>query len=269
MAASASSVTWLVILSVLVAAAVATPRRDFKGVAAMDDTLSMLSTECDAKKDSLSCVKYKVLTVIEQLFRKESFKVSDGVTVVKNDAEPAPQEAGSARGSSSWVDAAMELVTGHDLRVQLPGETTLVVSPRALDTAGEVSATLQFDNRALEGRSVEEARKSKLKKIIVPVLVFVLLKAITLVPLLVGALGLKAWNALQLSFFSFIISVALAVFQLCKKLASDAAAWPAAATVSAHAPWEPSGAGHQVAWGRAAPAEDDAQRLAYRGYAED
>jgi hypothetical protein len=61
-------------------------------------------------------------------------------------------------------------------------------------------------------------KKSKLKKIMIPILVFVLLKAMTLVPLALGVLGLKAWNALQLSFFSFIVSFALAVFQLCKKV---------------------------------------------------
>lgn len=62
------------------------------------------------------------------------------------------------------------------------------------------------------------ARKSKLKKIVIPIMVFVLLKAMTLIPLALGVLGLKAFNALQLSFFSFIVSIALAIFQLCKKV---------------------------------------------------
>lgn len=62
------------------------------------------------------------------------------------------------------------------------------------------------------------ARKSKLKKIVIPIMVFVLLKAMTLIPLALGVLGLKAWNALQLSFFSFVISTAMAIFQLCKKV---------------------------------------------------
>lgn len=62
------------------------------------------------------------------------------------------------------------------------------------------------------------ARKSKLKKLFIPLFVFVLLKAMTLIPLALGVLGLKAWNALQLSFFSFITAFALAVFQLCKKV---------------------------------------------------
>lgn len=40
----------------------------------------------------------------------------------------------------------------------------------------------------------------------------------TLIPLALGVLGLKAWNALQLSFFSFITAFSLAIFQLCKKV---------------------------------------------------
>lgn len=64
-------------------------------------------------------------------------------------------------------------------------------------------------------------------------MVFVLLKAMTLIPLALGVLGLKAWNALQLSFFSFVISVALAIFQLCKKIATDNHH-----PQITHAPWE-------------------------------
>lgn len=52
-------------------------------------------------------------------------------------------------------------------------------------------------------------------------MVFVLLKAMTLIPLALGVLGLKAFNALQLSFFSFVASIALAIFQLCKKVRRD------------------------------------------------
>ncbi|XP_059489243.1 uncharacterized protein LOC132204638 [Neocloeon triangulifer] len=98
--------------------------------------------------------------------------------------------------------------------------TQFSFSPRNIDQ-DELTLTVKLPASA-EAKSLGEARKGKLKKIIIPILVFVLLKAMTLVPLAIGVLGLKAWNALQLSFFSFVISVALAVFQLCKKIAADA-----------------------------------------------
>lgn len=98
-------------------------------------------------------------------------------------------------------------------------------------------------------------KKSKIKKIFVPILVFILLKAITLVPLALGVLGIKAWNALQLSFFSFVISVSLAIFQLCKKLAAD---HPHPQIVS-HNAWDPH-------YRRSLEVTPDSQEMAYSAY---
>lgn len=103
----------------------------------------------------------------------------------------------------------------HDVTVDLPfAGTKFTISPKNINE-DELNLNIKFPT---EGRSSVEARKSKLKKIFIPILVFVLLKAMTLVPLALGVLGLKAWNALQLSFFAFIVSVSLAIFQLCKKV---------------------------------------------------
>lgn len=81
----------------------------------------------------------------------------------------------------------------------------------------------------------------------------------TLIPLVIGVLGLKAWNALQLSFFSFVTSVALAIFQLCKKIAVDNVAAP---QISGHAGWD--GYGHYAA--RSMDTDEGAQDLAYSAY---
>lgn len=86
----------------------------------------------------------------------------------------------------------------------------------------------------------------------------------TLVPLALGILGLKAWNALQLSFFSFVISVGLAIFQLCKKIAADSAQ----PQIAAHGPWESAAFSQHYA----ARSFDDnalanqAQQMAYSAY---
>lgn len=103
------------------------------------------------------------------------------------------------------------------------------------------------------------ARKSKLKKIFIPILIFILLKAMTLIPLALGVLGLKAWNALQLSFFSFVVSVGLAIFQLCKKLATD----NAPPQISAHGAWDAGYSGH---YARSFEAPVEAQNMAYSAY---
>lgn len=61
-------------------------------------------------------------------------------------------------------------------------------------------------------------KKHRLRKLAMPILVLILLKAITVIPMAIGILKIKAFNALALGFFSFIVSVGLAIFQLCKKV---------------------------------------------------
>jgi hypothetical protein len=116
----------------------------------------------------------------------------------------------------------------------------------------------QWLSLSADDSDVVAGRKSKLRRIFIPILVFLLLKIITLVPLFIGALGLKAWNALQLSFFSFVISVALAIFQLCKKIAADSGP----PQIVAHGHFDPSAAQYSVA------RSSDPHTLAYRSYAQ-
>ncbi|XP_065350648.1 uncharacterized protein LOC135946366 [Cloeon dipterum] len=134
-------------------------------------------------------------------------------------AVPLNEEEDFLSGLQKYVKESDVEVTVPEGMSILSG-TQFSFSPRNIDQ-DELSMTVKLPASA-EAKSVGEARKGKLKKIIIPILVFVLLKAMTLVPLAIGVLGLKAWNALQLSFFSFVISVALAIFQLCKKIAADA-----------------------------------------------
>lgn len=119
-----------------------------------------------------------------------------------------------ARSTSDILDALTNYVQRNEVSLDLPvGDTKLTISSRNLEN-DEVDFKVKFNTDAVE------SRKSKLKKVAVPILTFILLKVITLVPLGLGILGIKAFNALQLSFFSFVISVGLAVFQLCRKVSA-------------------------------------------------
>lgn len=172
-------------------------------------------------------------------------------------AEPVAEATG--RSDASFLDTVQSYLVSHDVTFKLPLDSAVKVSARNIE-----DDQLTFDVKFGQGRAVEEARKSKLKKVIIPILVFVLLKAMTLIPLAIGVLGLKAWNALQLSFFSFVVSVGLAIFQLCKKIAADSHAAP----ISAHGPWEYQAAQYRSFQDDAAPVQS-AQDLAYSGYARD
>lgn len=123
------------------------------------------------------------------------------------------QDVGSGRSENDVLENLTGYLTRNDISIPVPvADAKLTISSRNLQN-DELDFKIKFN----EATGVE-SRKSKLKKIAIPILTFVLLKAITLVPLGLGILGIKAFNALQLSFFSFVISIALAVFQLCRKV---------------------------------------------------
>lgn len=116
------------------------------------------------------------------------------------------------RSGKDIFEKVADYVQSHDVTVDIPAaDAQVTILPKALNE-GEFDVNVKFAD--VEGRG----KSHKLKKLMIPIFVFILLKAMTLVPLALGVLGLKAWNALQLSFFSFIISFALAIFQLCKKV---------------------------------------------------
>ncbi|XP_044727530.1 uncharacterized protein LOC123291126 [Chrysoperla carnea] len=248
----------------LAAFSVASPAKPsfWKGTP-LDTAVESMRSDC-ANNDEIACMKYKVMSLLDTVFKKDSYQLTEDISVVRN---AAPVNEVSGRSDGDFLDTIESYIRSHDVSFKLPivgGEVT--VQPRNLDQ-DEFNVNVKLNDSADEAKGA--ARRSKLKKIIVPILVFVLLKALTVVPLALGVLGLKAWNALQLSFFSFVVSVALAIFQLCKKIAADNAHPP---TIAAHG-WD--AAAQQYYQARAfesQPAMEipvsnvDAQSMAYAAY---
>jgi hypothetical protein len=224
----------IVCVVVLTSLAYASPaKKTFWNGTPIDGMVEEMRSLCAEDNDSFSCMKYKVMNFLDTILQKDNYKVSlklrlllifienikfqlsDDVEVRSNGFIPSPYEQ---RSEKDVFEKVSDYVQSHDVTVNLPvADAKVTISPKAL-SEGEFNVNVKFAEA--NARSVEARGKSKLKKIMIPILVFVLLKAMTLVPLALGVLGLKAWNALQLSFFSFIISFALAVFQLCKKVSA-------------------------------------------------
>uniref|UniRef100_A0A336N1Y7 CSON008867 protein n=1 Tax=Culicoides sonorensis TaxID=179676 RepID=A0A336N1Y7_CULSO len=193
----------------------------------IDDEVQEIRSLCNDQNDPLSCLKFKAMNFLQTIFQQDSFKLSNDVEIRKNGLEDFNL---SGRAETDTLDKIESFIQSHDVTVNIPFTGSKVtVSPRNIkENELLVNVKLPENNH-----NIGDARKSKLKKIAIPLMVFVLLKAMTLIPLALGVLGLKAWNALQLSFFSFVISVALAIFQLCKKIATDNHH-----PHITHAPWE-------------------------------
>ncbi|XP_018321585.1 uncharacterized protein LOC108734495 [Agrilus planipennis] len=221
------------------------------------DNIEEMRAMCASDDDAIACLKYKFLSFVDNMFKKDSLQLSDSVEINRNSFRANEV---SARSESSVEDLVESYIQSHDVTFKLPG-SAITVEGRNLDNE-VLNFKVNFSGESEVGEARKKVKKSKLKKIIVPILVFILLKAMTLIPLALGALGLKAWNALQLSFFSFVISVALAVFQLCKKIAADSAP----PQISAHGPWESAHLAARSFEEKTPVNEEEAQKLAYASY---
>ncbi|KAL1498047.1 hypothetical protein ABEB36_008907 [Hypothenemus hampei] len=199
------------------------------------------------ESDPIEYIKEYVTSFMDDFLSKDNHQILDDVKVFKNSHR---SNEISSRSNAAYEDRIENYIKSHDVEFKLPVIGSVTVQARSLDI-DELNFKVNF------GTDIQEARKSKLKRIFIPILVFVLLKAMTLVPLALGILSLKAWNALQLSFFSFVVAVGLAIFQLCKKIAADGAA----PQIAAHEAWPA-----QQYYARSL--NDEAQNLAYSSYVE-
>ncbi|ETN62933.1 osiris 19 [Anopheles darlingi] len=241
----------VVVVSGMVAANPANKPAFWKGTP-MDGMVEEMRSLCSSENDSVACTKFKIMNFLDTIFKKDNFQISNDVEVRSNGAV-----TNDARGATGVLDQVENYLRSHDVTFKMPiADAKVTVSQRNLQN-DEMSVTFNFPSSST-GRSAVEARKSKLKKIVIPIMVFILLKAMTLIPMALGVLGLKAWNSLQLSFFSFVVSVGLAIFQLCKKLAADSHH----PHIAAHGPWD---AGRSFA--NVEQPAYEGQDMAYNAYA--
>jgi hypothetical protein len=135
------------------------------------------------KKDSVSCVKYKLFSFVDKVLgTKDSFTLTEGVTVVKNAGSP-PEVSGDgapraiADGSeednrdfeSMIVNRVERFLKTHTLKVDLQGNEVLKAVTSAGRALGDAVDTLGLtEEEELEdgrGASEERGKKSKSRSI--------------------------------------------------------------------------------------------------------
>ncbi|XP_017067664.1 uncharacterized protein LOC108105543 isoform X2 [Drosophila eugracilis] len=193
-------------------------------------------SKCASGQDSMACIKERAMRFVDNVMSKDSYQVSN-LKVHSNGQKTTPISEARASSADGFMDAVENYIRGHDVSMDLPlADAKVTVSARNL-VNNQLSLNLQLnDDETDEGTDVEaRGKKHRLRKLAMPILVLILLKAITVIPMAIGILKIKAFNALALGFFSFIVSVGLAIFQLCKKIAHD---HHHTAHITAHGPWD-------------------------------
>ncbi|KRF78328.1 uncharacterized protein Osi19 isoform X2 [Drosophila virilis] len=219
-------------------------------------------SKCATGQDSMACIKERAMRFVDNVLSKDSYTLAN-LEVSSNGQKVAAISEARASTSDGFLDAIENYMRGHDVSMNLPvADAKITVSARNLAN-DELSLNLQLNNAVDDASDIEaRGKKHRLRKLAMPILVLILLKAITVIPMAIGILKIKAFNALALGFFSFIVSVGLAIFQLCKKIAHD---HHHTAHITAHGPWDGRN------FGGAAPVMEQpqhlAQELAYPAYA--
>ncbi|XP_017037768.1 uncharacterized protein Osi19 isoform X2 [Drosophila kikkawai] len=221
--------------------------------------------KCASGQDSMACIKERAMRFVDNVMSKDSYQVSN-LEVRSNGQKTAPISEARASSADGFIDAIENYMRGHDVSMNLPlADAKVTVSARNLAN-NQLSLNLQLNGDEADDDATDvEARgkKHRLRKLAMPILVLILLKAITVIPMAIGILKIKAFNALALGFFSFIVSVGLAIFQLCKKIAHD---HHHTAHITAHGPWDGRTFG-SVSVPVVEQPQKLAQKLAYQAYA--
>ncbi|CAH2059520.1 unnamed protein product, partial [Iphiclides podalirius] len=165
-------------------------------------------SEC-FRKDSTSCLKYKFFTYLEKVIgQKESFSLSDGVTVVR--ANDAPAEIGAPRALDP-VSRLKNYFETHAIRVEVKGSDVVdVVTSAGRAFEDTVTSLTEESDGTEEGRG----KKKKAAKIFGPLLAAVMLKMMALMPLAIGAIALIAGKALLIGKLALVLSAVIGLKKL-------------------------------------------------------
>lgn len=246
------------------------------------DLMDSIYSDC-LRKDSVSCVKYKLFSFVDKMLdQKDTFALTEGVTVIKtpneNGNEGAPRSLTGDESIESLVFSRLQnFLQSHTIKVDLRGSEIVNAVSSVGRSFEDVSDNLLGDesaNEIAEGRG----KKKKAAKILGPLLLALGLKAAALLPLLLGAIALIAGKALLVGKIALVLSAVIGLKKLLsqeKHVTYEVVAHPHHSTShsSSHGEaYSVGGAGADIGgyassghggggWGRSV----DAQDLAYRG----
>ncbi|KAL0811304.1 hypothetical protein ABMA28_009718 [Loxostege sticticalis] len=159
------------------------------------------------RKDSTTCLKYKFFSFVDKMIgQKESFALTDGVTVVK--ASDVPAETGAPR-SLDPVARLKNYFETHSLRVEVKGADVI----DAVSSAGralEDTVSNLVEDESEEGRG----KKKKAAKLLGPLMAALALKLMALTPIAIGAIALIAGKALLIGKLALVLSAIIGLKKL-------------------------------------------------------
>lgn len=130
------------------------------------DLMDSIYSDC-LNKGSVSCVKYKLFTFVDKMLNKDSFSITEGVTVVRNPGAATPVGDGAPRSLNDDTQQDVETMVAnrlerffqtHSVKIDLRGSDVL----NTVSNAGR-AFTYQMLGGLDEEDEGEEAGRKKSK----------------------------------------------------------------------------------------------------------
>lgn len=204
----------LLIVSITALPAEETRGHSRNAVSSDNDLMDSIYSDC-LRKDSVSCVKYKLFSFVDKMIgARDTFALTEGVTVVKvpgTEQEGAPRSINADDSIESLILSRVQnFLTSHTIKVELKGADVVNAVSSTGRALEDVSENIFGDDEQGEGRG----KKKKAAKILGPLIAMIALKAAALLPLLLGAIALIAGKALLIGKIALVLSAVIGLKKL-------------------------------------------------------
>lgn len=204
----------LLIVSISALPAEETRGHSRNAVGSDNELMDSIYSDC-LRKDSVSCVKYKLFSFVDKVMgARDTFALTEGVTVVK---VPGAEQEGAPRAinaddsvESLILSRVQNFLQSHTIKVELKGADVVSAVSSTGRALEDVSETVFGDDEQGEGRG----KKKKAAKILGPLIAMIALKAAALLPLLLGAIALIAGKALLIGKLALVLSAVIGLKKL-------------------------------------------------------
>jgi Protein of unknown function (DUF1676) len=179
-----------------------------------NELMDSIYSDC-LRKDSVSCVKYKLFSFVDKMMgARDTFALTEGVTVVKvpgAEQEGAPRSINADDSVESLILSRVQsFLQSHTIKVELKGADVVSAVSSTGRALEDVSENIFGDDEQGEGRG----KKKKAAKILGPLIAMIALKAAALLPLLLGAIALIAGKALLIGKLALVLSAVIGLKKL-------------------------------------------------------
>lgn len=207
------------LVCLLIVSSSALPAEETRGhsrnaVGSDNDLMDSIYSDC-LRKDSVSCVKYKLFSFVDKMMgARDTFALTEGVTVVKvpgAEQEGAPRSINADDSIESLIMSRVQsFLQSHTIKVELKGADVVNAVSSTGRALEDVSENIFGDDEQGEGRG----KKKKAAKILGPLIAMIALKAAALLPLLLGAIALIAGKALLIGKIALVLSAVIGLKKL-------------------------------------------------------